>query len=222
VLLRAFHLDFTPYPVRTLLVKRSLLVVASLIAAAPAAAQPTVDVPRVPASAPIMIDGFFASDEWADARVVPVAGSVRLHLKQVGEHVFIGVSTGTRVPRPVDLYLQAEDGSIHQLHASAQIGERHLPATGWGDESPAWRWGNHVDWIANEAKLDSERPRDAPFSARTFPSEGVEFQIRRSRYPGREWKLRVDVGYFPGNEGSYRYPERATDDPASWMRVRLP
>lgn len=199
-----------------------LATLTTLLAAAPAAAQPKIEVPRVPAAAPILIDGFFAADEWADARVVPVAGSVRLHLKQVGDHVFIGITTGTEIPRPVDLYLQAEDGSIHQLHASAQIGERHLPATGWSAESPAWRWGNHVDWIANEAKTDSERPQNLPFSARTFPSEGVEYQIRRSRFPGTTWKLRVDVGNFPGNEGSYRYPERADDNPGTWAVVRLP
>lgn len=200
---------------------RACLLLAGLLAAMPAAAQPAIEVPRT-AAVPILIDGRFAPDEWSDAKVIRVADSVRLHLKQVGDHVFIGVSTGTSVPRPVDLYIQGEDGAIHQLHASAQIGERNLPVAGWSGENPAWRWGNHVDWIANEAKLDSERPADAPFSARLFPADGVEYQIRRHRFPGQVWKIRTDVGQFSGSEISDRFPERASDDPTTWAVLRLP
>lgn len=170
----------------------------------------------------ILIDGQIESAEWSGARATTIAGTLRLLLLETQGDVFLAVATGTRTPRPVDIYLQGEDGEIFQLHASAQIGERHLPRAGWSDTIPAWRWGNHVQWLANEAKLDAQQPREAPFSQRTFGADGVEFQLRRARFPGRTWRLRVDVGVFPGNAGEYRFPAGASDDPATWAVVHLP
>lgn len=192
-----------------------------VFATAPAAAQSRVRIPTAPA-APVLLDGQFSPGEWESTEAIPLGESIRMLAKQMAGDVFLGFHTATRLPRPVDIYLQDETGEIHQLHASAQIGERRLPAAGWSDTVPEWRWGNHRDWMANEAKVDSRQPREVPFSLRAFPADGVEFQIRRARFPGSRWRMRVDVGAFPGNQGEYRFPVGATDDPATWAVVDLP
>jgi hypothetical protein len=193
----------------------------------PSARSPTAlasQVIRVPEGGPtpVLLDGQLSVGEWSDARDVPIGGPVRLLLKQSRGHVLIAVATGTRMPRPVDIFLEDAAGRVHQLHASAQIGERALADTLWGDwENPAWRWGNHVDWIANEAKLDSEQPTTHPFSARAFPADATEFQIRRSRFPGGRWRIRVDVGLFPGNKGVYTFPRGPGRAASGWAVLAL-
>jgi hypothetical protein len=201
----------------------------ALAQSTPALAAATSDalaprVIRVPEGrpTPVLLDGQLSPGEWADALAVPVSGSIRLLVKQTGGYVFIAVATASRVPRPIDIFLEDAAGALHQLHASMAIGERALADTLWGEgDRPAWRWGNHVDWMANEAKTDSQRPTTLPFSARLFPADGTEYQIRRSRIPGARWRIRVDVGAFPGTEGTHTFPSGAGRAPSSWAVVEL-
>lgn len=189
---------------------RMLLAVLHLLAAgAPIAAQP-LSVPRG-GDIPVLVDGQLAPGEWADAAAHPLDSGFTLLLKQRGGHVFLAVRAPDTAPRPVDIFLLTDDGTLNQLHASAAIGERRLPGLGWSDTTaPAWRWGNHVGWIASEAKLDSERPRELPAGQRMFRSDGVEFQIRRSRFPGARWRVRIEVGSFPGNGNGTAFPTAST------------
>ncbi|UXI68790.1 hypothetical protein [Tahibacter amnicola] len=83
----------------------------------------------------------------------------------------------------VDLFLAADDGVIHNLHASAMLGERTVT----DDAAPTWTWWNHHDWSASVARVTD-------FRTLTFaPAEATEFHIRRQRFPGRHWRLRLDV-----------------------------
>lgn len=173
---------------------------------------------RVPHALPraVLLDGKMDPEEWEGSLDVPVAGPIRLSFLDAGGYLLVGVLTEGRAPRPVDLFVQDSSGAVHQLHASAAIGERLLADTLWTDTDPAWRWGNHVDWMANEAKVDSWRPPELLLGERMFPSDGVEFQIRRSRFSGTRWRLRVEIGTFPGTEGTFVFPATATRDPATW------
>lgn len=194
---------------------------ALLVSTRSVAAQQAIRVP-VGKPVPVLLDGRLAPGEWDDAAVVPIADSVRLLVKQVGGHVLLAVTSGARVGRPIDVYLQDASGTISQLHASMQIGERVHRDTLWTGDAPAWHWGNHVDWIANEAKLDSEQPAGGTFSSRLFPGNGTEFQIRRSRFQGREWRVWVEVGTFPGTDGgTLFFPRGATRDTGTWAVLRL-
>jgi hypothetical protein len=179
---------------------------------------------RVPAGkpVPVLLDGRLSPGEWDDATAVPVAGSVRMLVKQVGGHVFVAVTSGALVGRPIDIYLQDASGTISQLHASMQIGERVHRDTLWTGDAPAWHWGNHVDWIANESKFDSKQPTGGTFSSRLFPGEATEFQIRRSRFQGREWRVWIEAGIFPGTEGrTLFFPHGATRETGTWAVLQL-
>lgn len=190
------------------------------VAASPSVAQVAVRVPET-SPVPVLVDGQLSAGEWEDAAVVPVADGVRLLFRQVAGHVYLAVDVPDRVPRPVDLYLQAEGGMPVQLHASAQLGERDLPPAGWAPGEPAFCPGNPVGWVASVARVDAERPEDLPFAARTHPADGVEIQLLRSRFPGRIWRLAVHVGAFTGSRDAWLWPAGATADPRSWAVIDL-
>jgi hypothetical protein len=202
------------------------LLLASFVPSASGAAaqqQQQQQVIRVPEgrAVPVLLDGRFSPGEWDDAAAVRINDSMRLMVKQVAGHVYVAVASGARAGWPVDLYLRDASGVITQLHASMQIGERVHRDTLWAGETPAWRWGNHVDWIANEMKLDMTRPPGA-FAERLFPGDGTEYQIRRSRFGGREWRVRLEVQVQPETATSQvLFPRGATRDTATWAVLRM-
>jgi len=177
---------------------------------------------------PVITDGIFSPGEWDDALRIPLNESVDLYLKHCRGVVFIGIR-GTQGIGPADIYLAGLDGSIHQLHRSAQLGEIVLPPTG---EAPRFRWGWTPDWYANEERRDQEifnRMRQEGKSpmevinASTYPSDGIEFAIRRSKFQGAIWLLRATISAFvKGNPGMFTFPEGTAErTPAGWLELRF-
>ncbi len=73
------------------------------------------------------------------------------------------------------------------------------------------RFGHEiVDWIASEAKIDSSKDKNLPLAERLFDREGAEFQIRRSRFTGKQWRLRVEVRDFNGKLPDIVFPAAST------------
>lgn len=167
---------------------------------------------------PLLIDGRFAADEWRDALAVPFGDGDTLLVKQVHGHVFLGVHSGRTYPTYVDLFLRDGAGALYNLHASLQTGERALTGTAWTDRDPPTAWGNERDWSANVSKFrsDASRPRDRPTTPADFqPQDGREFQLRRARFAGARWRLRVELRDLGGGghpdvvypAGTTRYSE---------------
>jgi hypothetical protein len=147
---------------------------------------------------PVLIDGRITDDEWHDAMTVTLEPTIRLHLKQFKGHVYLALKTERGSPVYVDLFIEDGDKRLHNLHASMQIGERLLTGSDWTDSSPPTNWGNHVDWIANEAKTDGQKDQRLPFVKQLFPYDGMEFQILSTKFVGRKWRLRIEVRDFAG------------------------
>jgi|GEM_PF-1042379 len=196
--------------------KRYLLIAALLLSLrSGVVAQQRVVVP-VASTTPVLIDGAIEADEWADAQRVAFGDSLGLYVKHRAGHVFIAIRKKTQTPRPVDIFLIGDDGKVHQLHASMSTGDRVLEIP-WNDTIPRWDWNRHTDWNANDAALDNARDRTLPFSERLIERDGVEFQIRRTRFGGREWKLRIEVSDFSGTGGVEVYPANSERDrPQTW------
>jgi hypothetical protein len=170
-------------------------------------------------SNPILVDGIFSKAEWQDAATVKVNDSITLYLKQFRGHVFLGVKTATSYPAYVDMFLLTGSNELYDLHASMQIGERLLSGNAWTDREPAWRWGNHVGWTANEAKYDSTKERTLPDKEKVFPYEGKEFQLLRSRFTGKQWRLRIEVR---GSSPEVVFPaDSQRMNTASWVTLQL-
>jgi hypothetical protein len=200
-------------------------------AGGPAAPKP-VQVPEGN-GVPVITDGIFSPGEWEDALRIPLNESVELYLKHYRGVVFIGIcgvrGRGDSAIGPSDLFLAEGGGPVHQLHRSAQLGEIVLPAAG---EAPSFRFGLTPDWYANEERRDQvifDRMRKEGKSplevlkAANFPSDGIEFAIRRSKFPGPVWRLRATIsGIIDGRPGMITWPAGTADrDTAGWLELQL-
>lgn len=183
-------------------------------------AQQTIRVPQ--SEAPVLIDGKFPVAEWRNCFVISIEDSVKLYLKQYKGHVFIGVRVERATPSYVDLLLFTPDEQLYNLHASMKIGERLLKGNSWTDSQPAWRWGNNIDWIANEAKIDPTKDTDLPFTEKFYPYEGYEFQLCRSRFDGKKWHIRIVVQDFAEQLPDITFPNNSKKtDTSQWAILNL-
>jgi len=117
----------------------------------------------------------------------------------------------------IDLYIEhAETGHLHNLHASAQLGERLLTDKEWS-ESENWNledWGGFwVPYAGNEETEDGMRPKFLKGSHR-------EIQVLRKKFAGNTWNMMIGVSGV-NHEGKYGaeffYPESAVDtDESTW------
>lgn len=178
---------------------------------------------------PIMTDGAFLPEEWADAASHPLGETATLYLKEHHGHVFVGVYAGELGrPASINLYWAVPGGRIHQFHGSAQIGERILTP---GEEDPPWIWGYTPGWYANEGRWDQPKANALMEEGHTqteairetlFRHDGFEFQIRREKFPGNEWLLRVEIKSDPDYDSPLIYPEGTSwDNPEGWLRLVL-
>jgi len=179
---------------------------------------------------PVITDGIFSPGEWDDAHRLALTSSVQLFVKQYRGVVFIGVrGSGQGGIGPSGLSLAVPGGPIHLLHVSAQLGEIVLPATG---DAPPFRFGYTSDWYANEQRRDMEEAERLKkegkdpiqiMIATAYPTDGIEFAIRRSKIPGPRWLMRLEASALEGGKpGMLVHPagttERATD---GWQALRF-
>lgn len=188
---------------KTLLTALALLVLWAVSAAAEPAAV------RVPTGKPVLPDGRCASEEWSDAREVSLADGAKLSVKQAGDFVFVCV----HFPRPalsgLDLYLATADGKLTNLHASAKLGERVLQNGAW----PDWTWWTNAGWTANVMRVDTWEPRSF------LPDEAKELQIRRDRFAGAMWRVRIEI---QGDFTAVFPPVTSNLKSEGWLVLELP
>ena len=203
-------------------------VLATTVAAGMQGVKP-VTVPRGD-GAPVITDGIFTAGEWDDALKIVVNDGVTLYLKEHRGVVFVGVrGQQANGIGPSELSLAGSDGVIRSLHVSFALAEVVVPPDG---PKPKLRLGFTSEWYANELRRDEEerarlqKEGKDPLSimqATNYPSDGIEFAIRRSKIPGNVWRLRLWASAFSeGKPGMVTYPpaaaERVTD---GWLELRL-
>jgi hypothetical protein len=175
---------------------------------------------------PVMIDGLFTTGEWDDAFAREAGEGVTLYLKQEKGHVFIGIRCGGLGTSVVDLFIQPTGNEIHQLHASAQIGE--IVLSGPGEEDPRFAWGYSPEWTANEVRWDQGRREvlvaqgmdQGQAQVETiFPYDGFEFQIRKRKFDSSRWLIRFSV-YSAQARLSFP-PGTESKDTEGWLLLDL-
>jgi hypothetical protein len=197
---------------------------------APQTTPAPVTVPQG-SGAPVITDGMFTPGEWDDALRIGVNDGVTLLIKEWRGVVFVGVrGEGGHGIGPSELSLAVPNGPIEKLHVSFALGQVVLPATG---AEPKMRLGFTTDWYANELRRDEDEVarlmkegQKSPLEvmkATSYPSEGIEFAIRRSKFPGQVWLMRLWASAFvAGKPGMVTYPsaavERTTD---GWLELRF-
>jgi hypothetical protein len=181
--------------------------------------------------APVITDGMFTRGEWDDALAIGVEGRLTLSLKEYRGVVFVGLrATSGNDVGPSELSLAVPNGAITKLHVSFSLAQIVLPPSG---PEPPMAVGFTTDWYANEFRLtQEERDRlqkegDKPpadiTKPTTYPSEGIEFAIRRSKFPGNVWLMRVwATGIFDRARGTVTYPPAAPErTTAGWLELRF-
>lgn len=187
--------------------------------AATVAAGSSIDLAELPQPATVIADGRFEAGEWTRAAAYALAEGVILYLMADQERLYVATSSRSSGARYTDLYLADATGCLVNLHASMRLGERRLPADGWGDALPAWSWGNNRGWTANAVRAVRTRSPDG--SLVFDPFDGQEFVIDRSRFQG-ELLVRVEVRDFFGQAPDLAYPAGSTrEDRSTWAKVRV-
>ena len=189
------------------LLKIPLLVL--LFSAAPAVGQLSWQVPN---GRPVIVDGKLDSGKWDDATVRELPGLAKVRIKQCDQYVFLAITLNSG-DGAVDLYLSPSASEVYDLHASAKLGERKLRNGVW----PAWNWWNNPGCVANTSRAES-------FQRGSFlPTATREYQISKTRFPGRSWKVMFGVA-VPGqpNWSTDRYPSGATPtNTDAWIQLEL-
>lgn len=163
---------------------------------------------RVPRGAPVLADGRCDDAEYAKAARERLSDAVELHALRYGDFVALCLRYTPPLANGVDLFIADGEGRLHNLHASAMLGQRERGSAGW----PDWQWWNNQGWTASAA-------RPAQFDPLRFvPSEGTEFVLRRDRF-ALPWRIRIDVHTrVPG----VIWPAGSSADAADgWVQLRL-
>jgi hypothetical protein len=180
---------------------------------------------------PVITEGIFTPGEWDDALRVTPADGITLYLKEYRGVVFVGIrGSATAMVGPSELSLSSAPGSIQKLHVSFALAQIDVPPSG---TEPKMRLGYTTDWYANEfrhdederARLVKEGKKSPPevMQATSYPSEGIEFAIRRSKFPGDAWSMRASISAFVnGKPSALTYPPAAADRTTDgWLELRF-
>lgn len=176
-----------------------------------------------PGAVELFPDGQLRASEWDGAELTPLPGGGMLMAKQVGSRVWLAIVPDATYATYVDLFLEDGEGTVHNLHASLQWGQRTVSGSDWTDREPATEWGLPAHWLANRIAWAPGGREAAEVTRASFlPYEGHEFWISRSRYPGRSWRLRIEVRDFAGEKPDAVFPAESNRfDPRGWLVLRL-
>lgn len=181
-----------------------------------AAAPATVAIGTV--TGPVLLDGLCPAAEWRGAAATDVGGGVTVLAQEDRGHVHLCLRLPAGSLGAYDLYLQDASGVVHNLHSSAQVGERVRTATGWTE----WHWGNHRGWYSPPVPftgLSEDAARRPLFSAQ----ESREITLQKARFdlkPG--WRLMLAVHALGADRRArVTYPATASADrPEGWATIR--
>ena len=193
----------------------------SVVSLVLAAATGTVKVPPS-TTAEIVPDGHIATAEWSDAKRLSMGEGVTVLIKADEENVAIAIKSAPRGPQYTDLFVTS-DGTVWNLHADTNVGERKLDGIAWSDSDPAYVWHNNATWNANVVEMRPNADMTAPLAKQVKPYDGQEFLIGRSQFPGKSWRLRIEVRDLAHEKPDLIYPA-ASDrhDPSGWVTIALP
>jgi hypothetical protein len=187
--------------------KRIIMAMAILLYVRGLEAQVTVPNDR----ATVMIDGRYEDAEWQGAAKIVVNDSTSLYAKQDEDNIYLCLRTATVQPAlvMVDLFL-TQKGGLLNLHASAKLGERSWNGSSYGE----WVWWNNSGWQATVARIDRIEER------KFLRDEAKEFQLRKSRFRDKHFRLMMDISYPPSMVSKYPLAADTTDS-KNWVQLKL-
>jgi hypothetical protein len=169
---------------------------------------------------PVLLDARCPAQEWSGAARVEVGSGVSLLSQQDAHFVSLCLTLPAESLGTIDLYVLPEGASEpHNLHVSAQIGERQKTGGRW----PDWTWGNNQGWASPVVPFRGLATEEGKPRLQWGSSEGREIQISRARFAGRHWRFMFELRALgPAREGQVVFPKGAVpDDTATWAVLEL-
>jgi hypothetical protein len=200
---------------------------------APVGSAVDAEIVKIPEAkgAPVLLDGLFSPREWDGAWQRDLGAGVKLCLKKMEGHIFVGVRYSPFKGSVADLFISPDGQAIYHLHASAQIGERRVQENSSRWENPEFIWGDTSDWYANEIRWNQKRMdqlikegrgRDEAQAMSFYRYDGFEFQIKASKFSSRSWLFRVEASIPPDWERPIVFPVgTAMTKTDGWLRLVL-
>ena len=172
-------------------------------------------IPRV--SNPPMLDGRCRDDEWDQANAIRLPADVTLGVMYYRESLYVCASGKAQDYTALDLYIQHEEtGQLHNLHISAQLGER---TSSYGEWSELVFWELR-DWTAFWVPYAGTEESDTGSRPDFLEGSDREVRVLRSKFPGTNWRMMIVVSAVIRGETPWTelyYPEGADDaDPSTW------
>lgn len=205
--------------------RRRHLTIPILWAAAVAVAQPAVADPvaaqamRIQAAAagPLLLDGRCDEAAWTKAVLAPLDEALTLSAVTDRDSVTLCWRFPVQT-LALDLYIEDAQGGLHDLHISAQTGERTRTAQGW----PDWTgFGQHRGWYGPPFPFGGFRTDETGARRPVFtPQASRELQLTKARFGPGPWRVMVETQVMAPGAQVARYPAGASpDDPATWGRL---
>lgn len=189
-----------------------LVLALALLPTRPAAAE-AFRVRPAPAG-PILLDGRCDEPAWNQAAPTVLGEGLSMLAVADAETVTLCWRFPTQT-LSLDLYIADAQGDLHDLHLSAQVGERTRGGQGW----PEWTgFGQHRGWYGppfafSGFKTGEDGARHVVFA----PQPHRELQLTRSRFGPGPWRVMIETQPMAPNAKVTRYPaEGSPDDPATW------
>jgi hypothetical protein len=165
-----------------------------------------------------LFDGSCDKDEWNSAIKFELPAQTSVYLMHDNDSLYVCAKGKTEDYTVIDIYIEnAKTGYLHNLHASAQLGERIFKGKEWS-KSDRWNlkdWSGF--WVPYAGRVESKdglRPKFLKGSHR-------EMQILRKKFTGDNWNIMINVSGIYLNESStgFSYPEKAVDtDSSTWTK----
>lgn len=174
-------------------------------------------VDRVP-----LLDGRCAADEWHAATLIELQAKASVYLMHDTESLYVCAKGKPEDYTVIDLYIErAKTGSLHNLHASAQLGERTLTGNQWAD----FEWWQITDWGGFWVPYAGEEETEDGTRTRFLKGSGRELRILRRKFEGDAWTMMIRlaaIAHPDDPQAKFVIPQKAVEtNKATWARFEF-
>ena len=163
-----------------------------------------------------LFDGRCDKDEWESAIKFELPAQTSVYLMHDKHSLYVCAKGKTEDYAVIDIYIENDKtGYLHNLHASAQLGERIYKGKKWS-KSDRWNlkdWSGF--WVPYAGRVESEDGLKPKF----LKGSHREMQILRKKFSGDTWNMMINVSgvYQDEKSTSFSYPDKAVDtDKSTW------
>lgn len=199
----------------TQLIKLLTVAFATIPAATADSSAAAIDIPA--AKQPPLLDGKCRGEEWAGASTVQLPANVTIRFMHHEDSLYVCASGKEDDYAALDLYIHNKvTDVVHNLHISAQLGERAYAEGTWSD----LLFWNIRDWTAFWVPFSGTEQTDSGIRPTFLRGSDREARVLRSKFPGDAWRMMIVVSAVTQGEDSMAevsYPEGALEvDPSTW------